>query len=277
LPRHTQLHAIRERTARLIAQWQTVGFCHGVMNTDNFSVLGLTLDYGPFGFMDAFRPHHICNHSDYEGRYAYDAQPDIGQWNCSRLLQATLPLLSERQEEAAEISVGIYQSYAPTFSMAALQRWTQKLGLNEVRDGDAKLIGRFLTILHRGKHDFTRSFRHLARIRTDNDRPATGMREDMIDMAAFDAWVVDYRRRLRAEQNTDDDARAARMNRVNPKYVLRNHLAQAAIDKATLGDHAEIATLMQVLSHPYDEQPGMEFYAAEPPDDQRHIEVSCSS
>jgi uncharacterized protein YdiU (UPF0061 family) len=271
------LTEVVERTARLIAQWQTVGFCHGVMNTDNFSVLGLTLDYGPFGFMDAFRPHHICNHSDYEGRYAYDAQPDIGQWNCSRLLQATLPLLSERQEEAAEISVGIYQSYAPTFSMAALQRWTQKLGLNEVRDGDAKLIGRFLTILHRGKHDFTRSFRHLARIRTDNDRPATGMREDMIDMAAFDAWVVDYRRRLRAEQNTDDDARAARMNRVNPKYVLRNHLAQAAIDKATLGDHAEIATLMQVLSHPYDEQPGMEFYAAEPPDDQRHIEVSCSS
>jgi uncharacterized protein YdiU (UPF0061 family) len=271
------LEEVVERTARLIAQWQTVGFCHGVMNTDNFSVLGLTLDYGPFGFLDGFRQHHVCNHSDYEGRYAYDAQPEVGQWNCSRLLQATLPLLSAQQEEAAEIAVNIYERYAPAYSLAALQRWTEKLGLREVRDGDAHLVSRFLTILHQGKHDFTRSFRHLSRVRTDTDGPATGIREDMIDIAAFDAWVVDFRARLRAEQNTDDDARAARMNRVNPKYVLRNHLAQAAIDKAESGDYSEIERLMCILSNPYDEQPGMESYAAEPPPDQRHIEVSCSS
>ena len=271
------LKEVVARTANLMTQWQTVGFCHGVMNTDNFSILGLTLDYGPFGFMDGFRQHHICNHSDYEGRYAYAFQPEIGEWNCSRLLQATLPLLSERQEEAAEIAVSIYETFAPTFSVAALQRWTKKLGLNEVRDGDAKLISQFLTILHQGKSDFTNSFRKLALVRTDTNEPATGIREDMVDMAAFDAWVMDYRNRLRAEQNTDDAARAARMNLVNPKYVLRNHLAQSAIEKAEAGDYSEIETLMQLLSRPYDDQPEMKSYAAEPPEDQRHIEVSCSS
>lgn len=266
-----------ERTARLMAQWQSVGFCHGVMNTDNFSILGLTLDYGPFGFMDVFRLHHVCNHSDHEGRYAYAAQPEIGQWNCSRLLQATLPLLAQRQEEAAQMAVEIYERYAPAFSLAALGRWTQKLGFKEVRDGDAQLVGRFLTILQRGKHDFTRSFRRLADIGTDKDRPAAGMRDDMIDREAFDAWVLDYRSRLRAEHNSDDEARARRMNLVNPKYVLRNHLAQDAIARAEAGDASEIAKLLAVLSRPYDEQPGMEDYAAEPPAELRHIEVSCSS
>lgn len=271
------LREVVRRTAALMAQWQTLGFCHGVMNTDNFSILGLTLDYGPYGFMDGFHQHHICNHSDHEGRYAYDAQPSIGQWNCSRLLQAAMPLLADQEEAAAELAVAIYEEYAPAYSLAALERWTRKLGLREVRDGDGELVARFLAILHRGKSDFTRSFRHLARIRADSNDPAHGIREDMADLEAFDAWVADYRARLRAEQNTDDEARASLMNRVNPLYVLRNHLAQAAIEKAQAGDDTEIDTLMRVLSRPYDEQPGMERYAAEPPADQRHIEVSCSS
>jgi hypothetical protein len=125
------MEEVIERTARLIAQWQTVGFCHGVMNTDNFSILGLTLDYGPFGFIDAFRQHHVCNHSDYEGRYGFDSQPLIGQWICSRLLQAVLPLLSDNQEEAADIVTGIYERYAPAYSREAIRRWADKLGLRE--------------------------------------------------------------------------------------------------------------------------------------------------
>jgi uncharacterized protein YdiU (UPF0061 family) len=271
------LEEVIERTASLIAQWQTVGFCHGVMNTDNFSILGLTLDYGPFGFMDAFRQHHVCNHSDYEGRYGYDSQPLIGQWNCSRLLQAMLPLLSDNQEEAADIVTAIYERYSPAYSREALRRWADKLGLREVREGDASLIGRLLSLLHHGKSDFTRSFRHLSRVRTDSDAPAMGVREEIADLQAFDAWVAEYRARLRAEQNTDDAARAARMNRVNPKYVLRNHLAQAAIDRAMTGDDSEVATLMRLLSRPYDERPEMERYAAAPPDELRHLEISCSS
>ena len=271
------LEDVVERTARLIAQWQTVGFCHGVMNTDNFSILGLTLDYGPFGFLDAFRQHHVCNHSDYEGRYGYDSQPLIGQWNCSRLLQAMLPLLSDKEEEAADIVTGIYERYVPAYSREAIRRWTDKLGLREVRAGDTDLVSRLLSLLHRSKSDFTRSFRQLSRVRTDSDAPAAGVREEIADRAAFDAWVADYRARLRAEQNTDDDARAARMNRVNPKYVLRNHLAQAAIERAVDGDDSEVAVLMRLLSRPYDEQPDMERYAAAPPDELRHLEISCSS
>jgi uncharacterized protein YdiU (UPF0061 family) len=271
------LEEVVDRTARLIAQWQAVGFCHGVMNTDNFSILGLTLDYGPFGFMDAFRQHHICNHSDYEGRYSFDSQPLVGEWNCSRLLQAALPLLADNQEEAADIAKVLYGRYAPAYSREAIRCWTGKLGLREVQEGDADLVGRLLTILHRGKSDFTRSFRHLSRVRTDSDVPAAGVREEIADLPAFDAWIVDYRARLRAESNTDDAGRAARMNRMNPKYVLRNHLAQAAIERALQGDDTEVAALMRLLSRPYDEQPGMEHYAGAPPDELRHLEISCSS
>jgi uncharacterized protein YdiU (UPF0061 family) len=260
-----------------MTQWQTFGFCHGVMNTDNFSVLGLTLDYGPFGFMDAFRQYHICNHSDFEGRYAYYAQPEIGQWNCSRLLRATLPLLSDSEEEALEIATGIFERYAPVYTQAIMRRWADKLGLYEVRDGDVDLVNRFLAILQRGKSDFTRSFRHLSKVRTDSDEPAVGAREEIVDLEAYDAWIADYRARLRAEGNTDDEARAWDMNRVNPKYVLRNHLAQAAIEKAEAGDDTEVAKLVRLLARPYDEQPEMDAYAAPPPEELRHIEVSCSS
>ncbi len=271
------LTEVIERTARLIAQWQTVGFCHGVMNTDNFSIHGLTLDYGPFGFLDAFRQHHVCNHSDYDGRYSYDSQPLIGQWNCERLLQAALPLLSDDPDEAAGIVTAIYERYAPAYSRAALRRWVDKLGLVEVRAGDAELVSRLLTLLQRSRSDFTRSFRLLARLSTGSDAPDTALRSEIANHQAFDAWASDYRARLRAESNTDDAARAARMNRVNPHYVLRNHLAQAAIDRAVAGDDSEVATLMRLLARPYDEQPGMERYAAAPPAELRNLEIGCSS
>lgn len=271
------LTEVVERTARLMAHWQSLGFCHGVMNTDNFSALGLTLDYGPFGFMDRFRSYHVCNHSDFEGRYAYGAQPGIGQWNCSHLLRACLPLLSEQPEAALEAASGILDRYTPAYNAAMMRRWADKLGLLEVRDGDAGLVNDLLAAMQRGRNDFTRTFRHLASVRTDTDGPASGVREDMTDIEAFDAWVVDYRRRLRAEQNTDDAGRTERMQRVNPTYVLRNHLAQAAIEKAETGDYSEIAALFELLRRPYDDQAGMEAYAAEPPADRRNIEVSCSS
>ncbi|MGH8462267.1 MAG: protein adenylyltransferase SelO [Stenotrophobium sp.] len=270
------LTEITERTARLIAQWQAVGFCHGVMNTDNMSILGLTLDYGPFGFIDGFDAHHICNHTDEGGRYAYDRQPQIGHWNVSRLLQATLPLLSDVPERAVEIATGILEHYPPAYASAMVQGWSAKLGLRETRDKDSELINRFLSILDRGKSDFTRSFRHLSRLRSDSDTPAHGIREEIMDLEAFDAWIVDYRARLRAEQS-DDAARAMRMNAVNPKYLLRNHLAQTAIEAAQRGDASEIERLLQLLRKPCDEHPEFERYAAEPPPDARHIEVSCSS
>jgi hypothetical protein len=251
-----------------MAQWQAVGFCHGVMNTDNMSILGLTLDYGPYGFMEAFDAHYICNHSDDSGRYAYDQQPAIGHWNCSRLLQATLPLLAEQPEQAIEIAYAILERYGPAFVADNLARWRAKLGLREARDDDPKLVNALLAILDRSKADFTTVFRQLA-------DPARA-RDQVLDTAAFDRWLEDYRARL-AQEQSDDAERAARMNRVNPKYVLRNHLAQAAIEQAQRGQFGEIETLRALLARPFDEQPGLERYAAPAPPGTQQVEVSCSS
>lgn len=270
------LAEVIERTARLMARWQAVGFCHGVMNTDNFSALGLTIDYGPYGFMDAFDAHHICNHSDDGGRYAYDQQPKIGYWNCSRLLQATLPLLSQTPEQAVEIANGLLEHYPPAYAETVSRLWADKLGLRELRDDDPELINRYLSILHNGHSDFSRSFRNLSRLQAGSDEPAQGVRDEIADLAAFDAWVIDYRARLRSEQSADAE-RAARMNAVNPRYLLRNHLVQAAIEQAESGSYGEIDRLFRLLGKPFDEQPEMEAYAAEPPASARHIEVSCSS
>ena len=270
------LGEITERTARLMAQWQCVGFCHGVMNSDNMSILGLTLDYGPFGFLDAFDAGHVCNHSDEGGRYAYDRQPAVGHWNVSRLLQATLPLLHDDPEQAVPIAQAILDRFAPAYAKAVTANWRAKLGLRDAQDGDPELINRLLTLMHRGKSDFTRTFRHLSRVQSGSDALAGGVRDEIADVAAFDAWVQDYRARLRGEQS-DDAERAARMNQVNPKYVLRNHLAQRAIEVAANGSASEIETLMTLLRRPCDEHPELERYAAEPPPEARHIEVSCSS
>jgi uncharacterized protein YdiU (UPF0061 family) len=265
-----------ERTASLIAHWQAVGFCHGVMNTDNMSILGLTLDYGPFGFLDAFDFNHICNHSDDRGRYAYGAQPEIGQWNLSRLLQACFPLFADNDDEALDIARNIYDKYSEAYGTAARQHWADKFGLQEVREGDDALINEFLTIMHRSKSDFTLTFRKLALVEANSEQPAIGVREDIMDIAAFDAWVPKYRARLQAEGSKDAE-RAVRMNAVNPLYILRNHLAQAAIEQAEQGSLEELDRLARVLNTPYTEQPGMEAYAAEPPAHLRHLEVSCSS
>ncbi|WP_043114711.1 protein adenylyltransferase SelO [Solimonas soli] len=276
--RHARwLGEVIERTARLMAQWQSVGFCHGVMNTDNMSILGLTLDYGPYGFIDAFDAHHICNHSDDGGRYAYDRQPGIGLWNCSRLLQATLPLLHEDENEAVKIAEHLLERYGPAYSERVTALWRAKIGLREAREGDAELINRFLTLLHRGRADFTRSFRLLAQVASADGGDARALRDRLLAVEALDAWLPDYRARLRAEGSDDDAARAARMNAVNPKYVLRNHLAQRAIEDAERGSAGQIERLLTILRRPYDEQPEHEAYADEPPPEARHIEVSCSS
>ncbi len=270
------LTEVVRRTAVLMAQWQAVGFCHGVMNTDNFSALGLTIDYGPFGFLDAFDSHHICNHSDDSGRYAWDRQPVIGHWNSTKLLQACLPLLADEPKAAVERAQPIADSYPDAYGKAMLKQWTAKLGLRELRDGDETLINAWLNLLQSSRADFTRSWRHLSRVKANEDGSAIGLHEEILDLAALDAWLPDYRSRLRAEQS-DDAERALRMNAVNPKYVLRNHLAQRAIERAEAGDLSEVATLFELLQKPFDDQPAFEAYAAEPPPEARLIEVSCSS
>jgi len=269
------LTEVVQRTARLMAQWQAVGFCHGVMNTDNFSILGLTLDYGPFGFMDGFDAHHICNHSDEGGRYAYQRQPTIGQWNCAQLLNACLPLLDAQSEAAVEKGTAILDAYGPAYAAESVRLWRAKLGLMEARDDDPTLINRWLTLLHRTHTDFTLSFRRLSTVRTDTEAPDAS-RDFIADPVGYDAWINDYRARLRSEHSADA-ARAVAMDAVNPLYVLRNHLAQQVIEQAQAGDASGIDTLRRVLATPFTAQAGAEHYATEPPPEQRQIAVSCSS
>ena len=263
------------RTARLVAQWQAVGFCHGVMNTDNFSILGLTLDYGPYGFLDAFDAHHICNHSDEGGRYRYSAQPSIGQWNCAQLLNSCLPLLDASPEAAVEKGTAILDAYGEAFAAESQRLWRAKLGLAEAREDDPTLINRWLTLLHHSRADFTLSFRRLSTVQSTGDAPDAG-RDHVADIAGYDAWIADYRARLRSE-SSEDALRAAAMDAVNPLYVLRNHLAQNAIEKAEAGDASEIDGLRRVLMRPFTEQPDAERYAEPPPVGQAAVEVSCSS
>lgn len=269
------LDAVVRRTALLMAQWQAVGFCHGVMNTDNFSVLGLTLDYGPFGFIDGFDAGHICNHSDEAGRYAYEQQPQVGHWNCAQLLSACLPLLADDQDAALAQASHILDGYRETYASAALAQWRRKLGLVTEEAGDATLANRWLTLLHRTHADFTLSFRRLATVRAADTAPDAG-RDHLADPLGYDAWIADYRARLQRE-GSDDAERRRRMNTVNPLYVLRNHLAQRAIERAESGDFSEAETLARVLRQPFIEQADAEHYAQPPPPGLATVAVSCSS
>jgi uncharacterized protein YdiU (UPF0061 family) len=276
-PYRALLQEVTRRTAHLIAQWQAVGFMHGVMNTDNMSILGLTLDYGPFGFMDAFDPGHICNHTDREGRYAYKMQPQIGHWNCHALAQALLPLIGEVEQAQEALAV-----YPHEFSARLAALLHGKFGLTTLEAGDDALFDATLTLLQSNRADFTLFFRRLGDLRleftSDAEREAQdgALRDLFLDRAAFDAWAVQYRARLRREHSTDSARRLA-MHAVNPKYVLRNYLAQQAIAQAQNKDFSEVARLLAVLEHPFDEQPEHEHYAALPPHWAGDLEVSCSS
>jgi uncharacterized protein YdiU (UPF0061 family) len=276
-PYHALLREAVLRTARLMAQWQLVGFSHGVMNTDNMSILGLTLDYGPFGFMDGYDPGFVCNHSDYHGRYAFDRQPSIGLWNLSCLAQAMLPLLdADNGEAAAEQAQAILAEYEPALQAAYAEGMRAKLGLRQERPGDMTLAGQLLDLMAAARVDYTNLFRDLAGLRLDDPAADAPLRDRFVDRAAFDAWATEYRARLRAE-GSDDAARRVVMDAANPRYVLRNYLAQQAIVQAEQGDYGEVDRLLALLSRPYQEQPGMQAYAAEPPDWGRTLAVSCSS
>jgi hypothetical protein len=259
-----------ERTAKLIALWQAVGWAHGVMNTDNMSILGLTLDYGPYGFMDDYDAGFICNHSDHNGRYAFNQQPYIGLWNLSCLAQALLPLVEKETLKAA------LDAYQPRFEQEYLRLMRAKLGLQEERTEDDRLIREWLGLLQESHVDYTITFRELGSFFSADDATNEKLREYILSRERFGDWAVRYRDRLRSEHSRDAE-RQARMNRINPKYVLRNYLAQVAIEKAQQKDFSEIERLYSLLQHPYSDQPGMEAYAAPPPNWGKHLAVSCSS
>ncbi len=265
------LKQVVNRSASLVAQWQSVGFCHGVLNTDNMSILGLTIDYGPFGFLDSFDPAHICNHTDRAGRYSYQNQPSMVQWNCYALGQTMVSLIGS-VDQTKEILGG----FKAVFETRMKQIWQDKLGLSQKLDGDDHLIDSMFEMMERNQTDWTLWFRSLSQADLDQATPCAVLRNLCLDRDDCDAWVNQYRQRL--SQNTLAPAkRRQAMHRINPKYILRNYLAQVAIDKTAAGDLEELARLQQVLAHPYDEQEQFNDYAKLPPDWASKIEVSCSS
>jgi uncharacterized protein YdiU (UPF0061 family) len=271
------LQTVIASTAKLIAQWQAVGFAHGVMNTDNMSVLGLTIDYGPYGFMEAYDRGYICNHSDYYGRYAFDRQPDIAKFNLSCFAQTLLPLIGEVPQAAAEHALALLGEYDALFNHQYETLLRAKLGLQQNQATDRDLCDSLLSLLDQNNVDFTRFFRTLNRFSSENNNNNDELRDMFIDRKAFDHWAKLYRRRLQAEGSVDSQ-RKTQMDGINPKYVLRNYMAEIAIRKATEEkDYSEIDRLLNLLHEPFAEHPDMEHYSAEPPDWAQHIEVSCSS
>ena len=256
------------RTARMIAQWQAVGFSHGVMNTDNMSILGLTLDYGPYGFLDAYQPGYVCNHSDHRGRYAYDQQPSIGLWNLQRLGDALVSLIPKDQIEAA------LSQYEQDLSIEYSIQMRSKFGLEQSRPEDAQLITGMLDLLEENQVDYSIFFRRLCEFRSESRNEE--IRDLFLNRESFDTWAADYTLRLALEGRADLPRKEA-MQAVNPKFILRNHLAQIAIEKAEQGDLSEVETLFTLLQHPFDEHPEHESYAGFPPDWASDLEISCSS
>ncbi len=246
-------------TALMIARWQAQGFAHGVMNTDNMSILGLTIDYGPFSFMETYNPGFICNHSDTQGRYSFEKQPSVALWNLHRLADALKSLVNEAQlkDALSEYETALVKEYS------SLMR--RKFGLLEVNDEDNALINDFLELLYINKKDYHRSMRQLS---SGKEHSLGGN---------FDSWFVRYKARLEKETSKMSQ-RVALMQSVNPKYILRNYLAEVAIRKAEdLNEYDEIETLFQLLKKPFDSHEGYETYDSEPPEWAQNLELSCSS
>ncbi|MDD1150578.1 YdiU family protein [Pseudomonas sp. TNT2022 ID357] len=260
---------IVERNAELIAKWQAYGFCHGVMNTDNMSILGITFDFGPFAFLDDFDAHFICNHSDDQGRYSFSNQVPIGQWNLSALAQALTPFISvEALREALGLFLPLYQAHY-------LDLMRRRLGFTQAEDDDQKLVERLLQLMQNSGVDYSLFFRRLGE--QAPDQALARLRDDFVDRNGFDAWAEQYRQRVARDPLQGQDLRRERMHAVNPLYILRNYLAQKAIDAAESGDYSEVRRLHQVLSRPFEEQEGMQGYAERPPEWGKHLEISCSS
>ncbi len=260
---------IIQRTAVMIAHWQAAGFAHGVMNTDNMSILGQTFDYGPFGFMEDYDPGYICNHSDVKGRYAFQQQPAIGLTNLNALGYALSSLMTN------EDLIRKLQEYEPTFHACYAGLMRKKLGLLGAQDEDHDLWSDLLQLMENAGANYTILFRTLSEYSIDDTN--TELRELFKDQEEFGAWLGRYNGRLKQQEDTGP-SRQKRMKAVNPKYILRNYLAQRAIEKAEKEqDYSEVNRLLALLYRPFDEHEGMEAYADAPPDWGKSLVISCSS
>ena len=275
-PYRALLDAVISRQAELVVKWLLVGFIHGVMNTDNMSIAGETIDYGPCAFMDAYHPATVYSSIDERGRYAYANQPRIAQWNLARLAEALLPLLAEDEAAALKDAQRAIDGFTPSFEAAYAEGLGTKLGMFQTHDGDLALGQELFERMAQNGADFTLTFRGLCDAAGDPQSDG-GVRSLFAHPSAYDEWAVGWRRRL-AEEGGDAAARRAAMCQANPLFIPRNHLVEEAISAAVNGlDFDPFETLLTVLSRPYEDQPAHRRYAEPPKPDQIVHQTFCGT
>ena len=275
-PYHALLEGVVTRQAELVARWLQVGFIHGVMNTDNTSISGETIDYGPCAFMDHYDPAAVFSSIDEQGRYAYANQPRIALWNLTRLAECLLPLFSDDKDKAIEEAQSVLAEFPAKFTAAYHSGLSQKIGLFTARDGDEALVQDLLDAMAKNKADFTLTFRRLSAAAEDaaHDQDA---RTHFADPAAYDEWAARWRQRTAEEPQTPAQ-RAAMMRAVNPAFIPRNHRIEAVIQAAVArDDYAPFEELLAVLAKPYEEQPAFADYANPPEPHQRVLQTFCGT
>jgi uncharacterized protein YdiU (UPF0061 family) len=274
-PYRALLDAVIAAQARLVAAWLGVGFIHGVMNTDNMSVAGETIDYGPCAFMDEYDPGTVFSSIDRMGRYAYGNQPQIALWNLTRLAETLLPLLDGEEDKAIEDAEEALSAYPSLFQSAYLAAFRRKLGLFGEREGDTELITALLGAMTENKVDFTNFFRRLADAQGAHE--AEGARGLFIDPTAFDAWAAGWRARLSGESQ-DVETRRQAMRSANPAFIPRNHRVEAMIRAAVdRQDFALFEELLALLSRPFEDQPELAHYADPPAEEERVRATFCGT
>ncbi len=255
-----------KKTAKLMAQWQAVGFQHGVMNTDNMSIAGLTLDYGPYAFLDEYDFNNICNHTDQHGRYSFGNQPNIGHWNLQALMVALSSLVHRDKLQK------VLEQYANLYTSKYLELMRKKLGLKEEKENDLDFFKHLLGTLQTLSVDYTLFFRTLSRYNGDR----TSLLKLGLYHQPMNDWLDVYDKRLKEESVPFID-RSMQMLKTNPKYVLKNYMLQEAIDKAQKGDFSVVDDLFQIAQDPYSEHPQFERWAGVTPEEFKNRKLSCSS
>jgi protein adenylyltransferase len=275
-PYHALLEGVITRQAELVARWLHVGFIHGVMNTDNSSISGETIDYGPCAFMDHYDPAAVFSSIDEQGRYAYANQPRIALWNLTRLAECLLPLFSDDKDKAIEQAQSMLAEFPAKFAAAYQSGLRRKIGLFTQHDGDEALVQDLLDAMAKNRADFTLTFRRLGAAAADAGRDSE-IRALFDDPAAYDEWAARWRQRTAEEPQTPAE-RAGAMRAVNPTVIPRNHRIEAVIQAAVgNNDYAPFEELLAVLAKPYDEQPAFADYANPPEPHQRVLQTFCGT
>ncbi|WP_416137945.1 protein adenylyltransferase SelO [Halomonas sp. HK25] len=268
------LEAVAERQAALVAKWMGLGFIHGVMNTDNCTISGETIDYGPCAFMEAYSPTMVFSSIDEQGRYAYRNQPWLAQWNLARLAETLLPLIDPDHESAVKKATAVIEAFEPRYEAEWLAVMRAKLGLTREEEGDRELVEALLAALEAGRADFTLAFRRLSEVTQEN---APAFHELFENDGALQEWLPRWRERL-AREGVGMEEIAARMNAVNPLYIPRNHQVERVIAAAAEhDDFAPFEALAEVLAEPFTEQPGRESYALSAPPAERVFRTFCGT